>query len=363
MRTHVFTSVQLILEKLQEDDVGLGWPWSTSLLLKFVKLLGFTWGEGPNHDDVVRRNVKIINQKTTYIKRLQHLRLNAFVPYPPLLPVFLKEYVMQPKNCLQDLEEFPDGPPNSNPNKSKGSRIICIAMIDRDGWIPESIDIYTGAKRNKKIKDYHCELNMAKMLWWLENKCIPNMRDFSILRLDRAPYHVAISEATKPCKSSANKTELCDYLIKHGDITPRTDLMKKLAVDLVEMTKNIAPNPVYALNSIFENAKHPDGTKKHVQYIFSPVAESDLSGIEMGFSDFKPYVTKNNIVKKPKQVIDLAKKYFTLAEANAKIKNYWDHCIREEYAFMDELNDDVPMGEDEEGPLEEEEDFDGDDEE
>ena len=30
---------------------------------------------------------------------------------------------------------------------------------------------------------------------------------------------------------------------------------------------------------------------------------------------------------------------------------------------MDELNDDVPMGEDEEGPLEEEEDFDGDDEE
>ena len=44
--------------------------------------------------------------------------------------------------------------------------------------------------------------------------------------------------------------------------------MKKLAVDLVEMTKNIAPNPVYALNSIFENAKHPDGTKKHVQYVF-----------------------------------------------------------------------------------------------
>ena len=83
----------------------------------------------------------------------------------------------------------------------------------------------------------------------------------------------------------------------------------------------------------------------------------------MRFSDFKPYVTKNNIVKKPKQVIDLAKKYFTLAEANAKIKNYWDHCIREEYTFMDELNDDVPMGEDEEGPLEEEEDFDGDDEE
>ena len=93
------------------------------------------------------------------------MRLNAFVPYPPLLPVFLKEYVMdetflhsnmQPNNCLQDLEEFPDGPPNSNPNKSKGSRIICIAMIDRDGWIPESIDIYAGAKRNKKIKDYHC---------------------------------------------------------------------------------------------------------------------------------------------------------------------------------------------------------------
>ena len=201
------------------------------------------------------------------------------------------------------------------------------------------------------------------MLCWLENKCIPNMRDFSILRLDRAPYHVAISEATKPCKSSANKIELCDYLIKHGDITPRTDFMKKLAVDLVEMTKNIAPNPVYALNSIFENAKHPDGTKKHVQYIFSPVAAPDLSGIEMRFSDFKPYVIKNNIVKKPKQVIDLAKKYFTLAEANAKIKNYWDHCIREEYTFMDELNDDVPMGEDEEGPLEEEEDFDEDDEE
>jgi hypothetical protein len=110
-------SLDCCLEKLQQRNQ---WPFSRSNLRDFMGMIGFTFGEGPNHYDVAKRNIKIINQKRKYIEDLRRLRQEGYMEY--VMDETFLHSKMQNKKMLQSPSRFPQGNPMQTPNKSKGSR-------------------------------------------------------------------------------------------------------------------------------------------------------------------------------------------------------------------------------------------------
>lgn len=88
--------------------------------------------------------------------------------------------------------------------------MIIVGLGSEDDFLPIS-DVFIG---NSKLSDYHHEMNWLHFEEWFR-KVLNTVPDKSVLVIDRASYHMAITDETRNPTTKWRKAELIDWLRKH----------------------------------------------------------------------------------------------------------------------------------------------------
>ena len=92
----------------------------------------------------------------------------------------------------------------------KGERWIMIGAFSKDGWIQPSIKMW---KRKVLIEGYHTEMNGDAFEHWISNTCYHMWADNSCIVIDRAPYHIILTDDSTPAAKKMKRAELMDGLV------------------------------------------------------------------------------------------------------------------------------------------------------
>jgi len=96
-----------------------------------------------------------------------------------------------------------------NVPSGKGARIIIAHAGSRKiGLVPGAGLVFKG---KKKTGDYNGEMNSAVWLKWLQDQVLSKIGG-GVLVVDRAPYHVKLTEKSRPAISSMKKSQLAHWL-------------------------------------------------------------------------------------------------------------------------------------------------------
>ena len=121
--------------------------------------------------------------------------------YPKLS--LMDEFMKQKEIGIQKLPNIPSG---------KGKRIVILhAGSAEKGFIPECELVFLGMHDDKG--DYHTEMNTKLFMQWFE-KLANSLEEPSVIILDNASYHNALTEDTKAPNMSARKGVMAEWLSK-----------------------------------------------------------------------------------------------------------------------------------------------------
>ena len=253
--------------------------WGRTTLYKLMREAGLTYGDRKNHYDYAKEKLSIVNQRTAYIKKVQAYRDNHYSIWYQDETWFCKN-MTEPK-VWRDAHgnggfEVPSG---------KGERIIFAHVgSDKCGFLPGAMLSFLG--RKSTLSDYHGEFNADIFQQWMDEEVFPRLPLFSVMVLDRAPYHMVLTDETRPVRSAMNKAEICEWLKAHGDPTTIEANMRMLKKDLYAKAKAMTPAPKTKIEEI--------GEQYGVKVIFLPVAHPELNPIELQWANMKRYVRHNN---------------------------------------------------------------------
>lgn len=97
----------------------------------------------------------------------------------------------------------------------KGGRIIIARVGSRNtGLVEDAALVFVGPKASG---DYHREMNLQECLQWLEDSALPKIKG-AVLVVDRAPYHMVLTDDTRLATSKMRNAELADWLEAHGAV-------------------------------------------------------------------------------------------------------------------------------------------------
>ncbi|MEM7422042.1 MAG: transposase [Pseudomonadota bacterium] len=205
---------------------------------------GFTFGKGTRSAHLKEKDY-VIAARRRYLRSKLNNRSGNTTKRPE---VYLDESYVN-KNHSNDyiwyLEE--DGPWVQKPT-GKGERLIIINAITKDGWVPNAKLVF---KSTKRTGDYHGQMNHEMFAKWFQEKLLPNIPKESIIIMDNATYHNALTETSAPtvnCKKEAIKNWLQINKIPISD-----DCLK---AELVEVLNKVAPSPTYAIDEIAKQEGH-----------------------------------------------------------------------------------------------------------
>ena len=191
-----------------------------------------------------------------------------------------------------------DGPWVQKPT-GKGERLIIMHAMTKNGWIPNAKWVF---KSTRKTGDYHGQMNHDLFSKWFSEQLLPNIPKNSLIIMDNAPYHNALSLHSAPT-ASGKKDEICAWLIKNR-IPVREDCLK---AELVEILEKVAPAPTYALDELANEQGH--------EILRTPPYHPELQPIETCWA-----VVKNQIARKSK---------FTMAHLLEQLDDAFDSVTEE----------------------------------
>jgi len=170
-------------------------------------------------------------------------------------------------------------------------------------------------------------MNSAVLLKWLQDQVLPKIGG-GVLVVDRAPYHMNVTEESRPVHSSMKKSQLADWLEEHDaaptSLPPTRRQAKTVAQMRAQATKH-RPTPRSLVQDLAEEFD--------VSIIFSPVAHPELNPIEMVWGTVKVALRYANVtfnVSRLQELVDVAFKRMSAA-IWAK---YWAHAISTEDYYM-----------------------------
>ncbi|GLE09620.1 hypothetical protein PINS_up021348 [Pythium insidiosum] len=99
--------------------------------------------------------------------------------------------------------------------QGKSERSIICYVGGVSGFVPGARLIIRGSNALKD-SDYHTNMNAAVLTNWLEKKVFPAIPFGSVVVIDRASYHITLTEETKPAKSTFRKDAFAAWLVNHG---------------------------------------------------------------------------------------------------------------------------------------------------
>ena len=96
--------------------------------------------------------------------------------------------------------------------QGKGERSIVCHIGSEDGFVEPACLIFCG-KKSLKHSDYHTEMNSEVFLDWIERKVFCNIPKSSVVVIDRATYHLKLTQQSAPAASNLKKAKLAQWLV------------------------------------------------------------------------------------------------------------------------------------------------------
>jgi transposase len=259
-----------LLERSPEED------FSVRTLSRALDRWGFEFGRGVRTQHLKEKD-HIIVARQRYLRAIRNNR-SATKEGAVIRPeVYLDESYVN-KNHSYDFTWYveEDGPWIQKPT-GKGERLIIMNAITKDGWVLGAKKVF---KSTRKTGDYHGQMNAQQFQKWFLEMLLPNIPPNSIIIMDNASYHKALTEDSAPIATSS-KEKIRNWLEKN-DMPCRDDCLK---VELITMLNKIAPNPTYIIDEIAEKNGHT--------VLRTPPYHPELQPIEICWGIVKNEVGRN----------------------------------------------------------------------
>lgn len=284
------------------------WAWARTTLHRALLRSGITFVKRANRFyDRLREDPANAKRRTQYLKFFFLYKAEGR-PFVFMDESWLNKN-MVPSRCWTDgTTEFEaEVPPG------KGARWILIGAGTKDGWIKESIKMWKGTV---KSEDYHTEMNGDVFEDWMKKHLLPNVPVNACTVVDRASYHMMLTDDCLPASATMNRTALAEWLVAHGakdeddgsvltedDLlrTPRLEVNLKGEVysstgwskaELLRRAADLKPAPKYRVHEWVAEFNAENNTD--IKLLILPVAHPILNPIELLWGDVKCFVRKNN---------------------------------------------------------------------
>jgi hypothetical protein len=319
-----------ILAKIREDDPE--WLWSRETLRKAMASIGIKY--------VKRKDWYYIRLREDEVNCLRRARyLQFFFKYEEDGRVFnwFDESWFN-KNMVESCEwsdssiDFDSGVP-----PGKGDRWIVMGCGSKEkGWQRETYKLWQGTSESE---DYHGNMNAALFHLWV-GEYTEEAEDASVLVIDRAPYHMMITDETRRATKAMTRLELGKWLLDHAAKDENDVLYTRAALlttkgmgpsgrnqqglsksTLYELCRERDPKPKYQVQAWFDayNLKNPG---RDLKVLIPPVAHSQLNPIEPLWGFQKGYVRKWNVEYTMSHIRKLAMEKFNSQSSRDWKKQY-----------------------------------------
>lgn len=162
---------------------------------------------------------------------------------------------------------------------SKGMRVIIVHAGGCEGFIPNASLVY---KANSTSGDYHDNMNLENYKKWLATKLLPNLPENSVIVVDNASYHNALSERVP--NSNSNMHAMRTWLAEKN--IPFEETMKKIELyDLILQNKDRFKR--YVIDELIRS--------NGFEILQLPPYHPELNPIEKIWGILKNYVANKNV--------------------------------------------------------------------
>jgi len=330
-KKHVTLDTLLLQLKNKLSTRQTKWKWSRTTLYKLLtSRMNYNYTEKKSHYESLKENVVIAEQRVKYIKQVKAYRDEGRA-------IFYQDETWVTKNMTPLrawLDENREGAPSLP--QGKGQRTIICNIGNEDGFVEQARLIYRG-KKALKNSDYHTEMNSEVFQKWMENNVFGAVPAGSVIVLDRATYHMKLTEDSKPAPSNFTKENFANWLlarkIKAKKYKSVEDFLKLKQVELAAICKKHEPKPKY---EIVEMAK-----KHNLKILYLPVAHPELNPIEMIWAMLKEEVKKKNTKYSLADVEKFANEFFDTYD-ESEWKKCIDHVKKIEDEYL-EVADEIPV--------------------
>jgi hypothetical protein len=205
---------------------------------------GFTFGKG-THSQHLKEKDHVVAARHRYLREKRGNRRGDDVIRPE---VSLAESYVN-KNPSNDFIWYweEEGPWGQKP-PGTGERLLIRHAMTKNGWIPNAKLV---CKSTRKTGDYHGQMHHDLLSTWFSEQWLPTMPQHSLIMMDNAPYHNALSLPSVPT-ARCKKAEIRVWFIKNR-IPVREDGLKAAWVEILE---KVAPAPPYALDELANEQGH-----------------------------------------------------------------------------------------------------------
>lgn len=265
-------TLESIRSFLQEKSPDKSFHIST--LARTLDRWGFEFGKGARTRHLKEKDY-IVAARQSYLRKIRGNRMPNGEPARP--EVYLDESYVN-KNHSNDFVWYSseDGPWIQKPT-GKGERLIIMNAITKNGWVAGAKAVF---KSTRKTGDYHGQMNGDLFKKWFSEGLLPNIPCNSIIVMDNASCHNVLAEYSAPVPASS-KERICAWL-ENNKIPCKEDCLK---VELIEILKKIAPEPIYEVDEIARKHGH--------EVIRTPPYHPELQPIEICWGLVKNEVARN----------------------------------------------------------------------
>lgn len=327
----------IISERISNKSLNLK-DWSVTSLWRLMHRVGFI-RKKISPDSSLKENSKIIAQRHRYLKLLDEYRAEG--------RTFWWQDETWVTAHLTDTHEWLDAGEGSTDKPTKGlagkgaRTIICGIGSDTQGWLEDSLLVYRGAQ-SPKSSDYHTDMNWNVFSDWMERRVLPKIPPHSVIVIDRASYHLVLTEESKPASSTLRKQQLVAWLEQHNIPLCDTDLLPARAGgltrdELYQLCKTHRPSPIYLIAQKI-------AALDDVKLLILPIHHPELNPIENMWAFIKGYVKRNNITFRQTEVERLVEDAYTdiTPKIWTGVMNKQVHKAEEAYKqIRDELEESV----------------------
>lgn len=224
-RNEEFPTVSTILKRAKND---FQFPGKRTSLLKIIKNLGFKWKSHSGRKFLLEKS-HIIAKRRQYMKTIKaNNQLQNPRPIVYLDETWIHTNYTKTKTWIDIKSKKPSGPEVPS---SKGARFIIVHAGTKNGFVSGASLLF---QANKKIGDYHDEMNSENFTKWFKNQLLPNIEPNSIIVMDNAPYHSV--EINKAPNSNTKKADIQNWL-KTNNIAFEENMLKAELSSLVKKYK------------------------------------------------------------------------------------------------------------------------------
>lgn len=214
---------------------------------RVLKRWGFEFGKGKRTQHLKEKDSTILQRKQ-YLRKMKNNRVQGKSTVTNKPEVYLDESYIN-RNHSNDFTWYygEDGPWIQKPT-GKGERLIIMDAITKNGWVSGARNVF---KSKKRTGDYHGEMNAELFQKWFKENLLPNIPECSIIIMDNAAYHNALSPNSPPTPLST-KLQIRKWLEENG--FPCSD--DCLKVELVEVLKSVQAKPSFMVDILAEEHGH-----------------------------------------------------------------------------------------------------------